>query len=121
MGESETVIEGYAIVELFGHQKIAGYVTTAIIGTSGMLRVDVPECNGAAPFTRFYGPSAIYSLTLVTEEVMLLAIKEIAPRPVTVYIPRQIEAPNQEYYARYEGDPHVCALCFDRNYDDQPF
>jgi hypothetical protein len=92
MSESQTEIEGWAIVELFGHNKIAGYVTTAIIGTSGMLRVDVPEVEGLAAFTRFYGPGAIYSLTLVTEEVARAALQEIRPRAVTVYIPRQIAA-----------------------------
>jgi hypothetical protein len=97
MSESQTVIEGHAIIELFGHNKIAGYVTTAIIGTSGMLRVDVPESEGTAPFPRFYGPGAIYSLTLVTEDVMLLALKEIRPRPVTVYIPRQLPEPSYDH------------------------
>ena len=39
-------------------------------------------------FTRYYGMSAIYSLTLVSEEVMLAALDELSPRPVTVYMPR---------------------------------
>jgi hypothetical protein len=94
--ESQTVIEGWAIIELFGHNKIAGYVTTAILGTSGMLRVDIPEVDEAPAYTRFYGPGAIYSLTLVTEEIARAALKSLRPSAVTVYIPRQLPAPVYE-------------------------
>jgi hypothetical protein len=94
--DTPTTIEGWAIVELFGHNKIAGYITTAIIGTSGMLRCDVPTTEGAPGYTRFYGPGAIYSLTLVTEEVVLLALEELRPPAVTVYIPRHLSPPRNE-------------------------
>lgn len=96
MSDSSTTIEGWAILELFGHHKIAGYVTTAILGTSGMLRVDVPEMEEAPGFTRFYGPGALYSLTLVTEAVARAALRELRPPAVTVYIPRQLSAPMPE-------------------------
>jgi hypothetical protein len=39
----QTAFDGWAIVELFGHQKIAGFVTTQYFGTACMFRVDVPE------------------------------------------------------------------------------
>ena len=89
MSDAQTPIEGWAIVELFGHNKIAGYVTTAIIGISAMLRVDVPEVETMSAYTRFYGPGAIYSLTLVTEDIAKAALKAIRPEAVTVYIPRE--------------------------------
>ncbi len=98
MSESQTVIEGWAIVELFGHNKIAGYITTAIIGNSGMLRVNVPECKGEPGYTRFYGAGAIYSITLVTEEVARLALQQIRPEAVTVYIPRQLPPPKEDEF-----------------------
>lgn len=47
--------ESWAIVELFGHQKIAGRVAEQQIAGTVMLRVDVPEADGQAGFTRFYG------------------------------------------------------------------
>jgi len=107
--ESQTVIEGWAIVERFGHNKMAGYVTTAMIGTSGMLRVDVPEVGTTPGFTRFYGPGAVYSLTLVTEDVARAALKSLRPEPVTVYIPRQlasaaVEMDDREYEAYDDED-----------------
>ncbi len=41
----------------------------AILAGGAFLRVDVPSTNGNPPFTRFYGPSAIYSITPVSESV----------------------------------------------------
>ena len=81
-------IDGCAIVELMGHQTIAGHVLTSVLGSTVMLRVDVPARGNQLGFTRYYGMSAIYSLTLVSEEVMLAALDELSPRPVTVYMPR---------------------------------
>lgn len=102
MSEAQTIIEGWAIVELFGHNKIAGYVTTSIIGTSGMLRVDIPAVDDMAAYTRFYGPGAIYSLTLVEEAIAREALASIRPAAVTVYIRRQLEAPYSRPYHEVE-------------------
>lgn len=52
----------WCLVELFGHQKIVGKVTEATMAGGAFLRVDVPAFNGSPAFTRFYGPSAIYSI-----------------------------------------------------------
>ena len=59
----------WALVELFGHQRIVGRVTESVLAGGSFLRVDVPSFNGAPAFTRFIGPSAIYSLNPITEEV----------------------------------------------------
>ena len=90
--ENQTAIEGWCIMDLFGHAKLAGYVSTAMVGTSGMIRVDVPEEGDMPGYTRFVGPGAIYSLTLVTEAVARQALRAIRPPAVTVYLPRQLPA-----------------------------
>jgi hypothetical protein len=59
----------WAKVELFGHQVIIGQVREATLAGGAFLRVDVPATNGNPPFTRFYGPGAIYSITPVSESV----------------------------------------------------
>jgi len=59
----------WCLVELFGHQKIVGKVTEATLAGGALLRVDVPAFNGAAAFTRFYGPGAIYSISPVSEQI----------------------------------------------------
>lgn len=84
----------WCIVELFGHQVIAGRVTEQVVGGSSFIRVDVPETDGQPAFTRFYGNGAIYSFTPVSEQVARLAIKRYTPKPVTIYIPDlQLPAP----------------------------
>lgn len=84
----------FALVELFGHQKIAGRVTEQVVAGQGFIRVDVPETTRAGSFTRLFGTSAIYSITPISEDLMKQAAERIYVEPVTVYIPaaRQIEA-----------------------------
>lgn len=79
--------ESWAILEIFGHTLIAGKVSEAAIGGCAFLRVDVPELNGQPAFTKFYSNGAIYSMTPCSEEVARAALKQIAPAPVSVWIP----------------------------------
>ena len=39
-------LEAWALVEIFGHDKIAGLVTSRKFGTSIMFQVDVPKVDG---------------------------------------------------------------------------
>jgi hypothetical protein len=87
-GQAENGFDQWAIVELFGHQVIAGRVSEQTIAGGDFVRVDVPGVeNGSIGFTRFYGPGAIYSITPVSERAARLAAKRCAPRPITVYVP----------------------------------
>ena len=79
---SEESFDSWAIVELFGHSKIAGRVTEASIGGCSFLRVDVPETERRQAFTRMFGNGAIYALNPVSEEVALMAAAEIDAQPV---------------------------------------
>ena len=76
----------WAILELFGHQRIAGKVTEAAIGGCALLRVDVPAVDDQPGFTRYYGQGAIYSLTVVEEAVARSAAARIRPTPVEIYL-----------------------------------
>jgi hypothetical protein len=80
-------IEMWAIVELFGHQRIAGFVTEATIGGCSFVRVDIPPVDGSAAITKFYGNGAIYSMTPVSEEVARLFVEKFKPAPLNVYMP----------------------------------
>lgn len=86
-GQTKEGFREHCILELYGHQQIAGEVTEQEIAGSAFVRVDVPATNGQSAFTRFYGTSAIYSITPVSEEVARLAAERLTKRPVTVYIP----------------------------------
>jgi hypothetical protein len=76
----------FAIVELFGHARIAGRVTEQVIAGQGFIRVDVPELPTRPAFTRLYGPGAIYSITPVSNEIATAAACSMRVEPVNVYI-----------------------------------
>lgn len=77
----------WCIVELFGHQKVAGLVSEQQIGGAAMIRVDVPGgADGRPLFTRFYGGSAIYSITPCDEMTARQAAHSLRIEPITVYL-----------------------------------
>jgi hypothetical protein len=43
MEPKQAAFEGWAIVEIFGHQKAIGFVTTEAYGSACLFRVDTPE------------------------------------------------------------------------------
>jgi hypothetical protein len=75
--------EEWAIVELFGHQRIAGRVSEQTVGGTAFVRVDVPAREGVQPMTRLFGQGAIYSMTIVDEETAQLAAKGCMPEPMS--------------------------------------
>lgn len=85
MSESKSTFNEWALVELFGHQKIVGKVSEATLAGGAFLRVDVPEFNGEAAFTRFYSPSAIYSINPISEEIARGLMDQYRNRPVQRY------------------------------------
>lgn len=82
----------YAIVELFGHSRIAGRVTEQVIAGQGFVRVDVPILpedkyhQAQDGFSRLYGPGAIYSITPVSREIAIAAAQSMHVEPVNVYL-----------------------------------
>lgn len=104
--------EAWAIVEIFGHQKLAGRLSEFALGGCNFVRVDVPELparkagsyRAATPlqpaFTKLFGQGAIYSITLVAESVARAAAEQIRPEPISVYIPvtgrQELEAGNDD-------------------------
>jgi hypothetical protein len=107
--KDQASFEGWAIVEVFGHQRYAGYVTTAAFGQAVLFRVDVPPLEerdrvtkhyewiedrqlppGATVkeaavqgYTKYFGPGAIYAMTPCTEQVAVKAVESMQARRVT--------------------------------------
>jgi hypothetical protein len=50
--DAQTTFEGWAIVEIYGHQRYAGYVRTAYYGTACMFNIDVPPLKERERVTR---------------------------------------------------------------------
>lgn len=76
--------ELWAVIELFGHQRIAGKVSEQNLGGT-FIRVDVPAVNGRPAFTKLYGAAAIYGITFVDQNVALAAAEKLAIAPVSVW------------------------------------
>lgn len=103
--------EGWCIVELMGHNVIAGYTSEVVIAGAAMLRVDVPEVSeDRAKFTKFFAPSAVYGITPTTEEAARTAASKIRAWPVDLWI---VPNPKPQLIAATDPDAE-----FERAYDD---
>ena len=101
--------EGWAVVEVFGHQRYVGYVTTEAYGPACLFRVDVPRLEGrervtkgpeyagdgryyppgtritegpVEGYTKLLGPGSIFAITPCTEQAALKAVESSQSRPV---------------------------------------
>ena len=79
-------LKSWALVELFGHQRIVGFLSQQTFGTGVLFRVDVPDLlkEGEVKrvgFTRYFGLSAIYSITPVSEDVVRKLLPSIDGTP----------------------------------------
>lgn len=108
---AESNFEGWAVVEVFGHQRYAGFVTTEAFGQAVLFRVDVPplaerervtkhygyddDGNSVPPgstvkesavqgYTKYFGPGAIYAMTPCTQDVAQEAVESMQPRKVSI-------------------------------------
>lgn len=92
----EPKFDDWAIVELFGHLRLAGKVTEATIAGGAFLRVDVPDKETPKKFwTRYFGSSAIFSLTPTAEALARAVARQCDAEPVHQWDFPQIEASRQ--------------------------
>jgi hypothetical protein len=105
---SESKFETWALVELFGHQKIAGMVSEAEIGGAKFIRVDVPKADGSTDYTRFYGPAAIYAISPTDRQIAIGLAANIQARPVTIYDVAKLGAHSPVGALDEGGDDHGC-------------
>ena len=88
-GPAPEKFETWGVLELFGHQRIAGRLSEQTIGGCHFIRVDVPELLGGTSswerplpaYTRFFTQGAIYGMTPTTEAAARSAANEIRARP----------------------------------------
>lgn len=74
--------EGWAIVELMGHRRLAGHVSQVEMFGVALLRIDIPGKPGKISATQFYGGGSIYCLTPTTEETASAFALRNQPAPV---------------------------------------
>ncbi len=106
----QAAFEGWAVLEIFGHQRYAGYVTTEAFGQSVLFRVDVPPLpererltkyyeradgqdvppgskvkeTAVQGYTKFFGPGAIYAMTPCSQEAATKAVEKLQPRTLSI-------------------------------------
>ena len=84
-----TPVFDWALVELFGHQRIIGQIGEQQLGGETFIRVDVPAVGETPAFTKLYGKGAIYAMTPITEGLAREALEAMKPVPVNAYdLPR---------------------------------
>lgn len=80
--------EFWAVVELFGHQQLAGKLKGEVVGSASFVRVDVPETENSLAFTRILNPSAIYAINPCDEETARYMVNNLRAEPVFAYSAR---------------------------------
>jgi hypothetical protein len=85
MNEPATKFDAWALVELFGHQRIVGRVSEQTIGGGAFIRVDVPDAEGKTRFTRFYGHAAIYAISPIDQATAISLAQAVDAEPVRPY------------------------------------
>lgn len=86
---SDNVFDTWAILELMGHRRMAGYLTEVQVGGSSFIRIDLPADlpgveNTESDFgaTQLYSPSAVYCITPCTEDTARKVAVLNRPAPV---------------------------------------
>jgi hypothetical protein len=84
--DENAALRSWALVELFGHQRVVGLVTVDPVEFPGMIRVDVPDLlkNGKVErpgFTRYIGRAALYGLTPIDEATVRNMLPHVDGRP----------------------------------------
>ena len=123
--ESQSSFEGWAIVEVMGHNTFVGFVKTEVYGSAVMFRIDVPSrpareetlavartigwetvpagsrvsVDHRPGFTKLIGAGSIYAISPCTETAAMEALERLDRRPLQLIdLPAmgQIEGDNGE-------------------------
>lgn len=81
----------WAVVELFGHQRVAGRISEQAIGGETFLRGDIPK--DGSEYTRLFGKGAIYCIN-VCEEATARQYAEAVSPPLRAYTALPAPEPN---------------------------
>jgi hypothetical protein len=76
---------GWAILEVFGHRKLGGFVTSTPPEMPGLYRVDVFTDGPDPVATQYYNPSALFALTPTTEDMARRMGRASEIRPVATW------------------------------------
>jgi len=75
----------WALVELFGHQQIAGYVSSQTVGGQSFVRVDVPATSQQAKWSKLFGAGAIYGITPMAQDLVERKAEVLQVAPLSAW------------------------------------
>lgn len=110
MEEKQNSFEGWAVVELFGHSREVGCVSTEYFGSGALFRIEVPPlperditlvrpqwvndqlCDAGTKIqksategrTRFVGLGAVYAINPCSKDAAFAAIESMSPRETKI-------------------------------------
>lgn len=94
MTTEQNKFEGWVVLELMGHRRLAGFLSEQQIAGSGFLRLDVYAEGEETPnATPLYSPSAVYCITPTTENLARRFSNRGFDGPVQPWELRRIESP----------------------------
>ncbi len=85
MENNDNATEQFAVVEMMGHRKIAGAIKQSELAPGALIRVDVFGADGLIERTEHVGSSAIYDITICTEQAAKAAAIAHSPQPSFAY------------------------------------
>ena len=97
----------WAVVDQYGHTRLAGRVTEATIAGGSFIRLDIPGKDGQIAMTKFLGPGSIFEFTLVTEETAKAFAATHIPAPVTRWDLPQNQIELRSHRSDSQDDPDV--------------
>lgn len=96
--------KSWCIVQLMGHQEVAGLVTEHEIAGIKMLKISVPETKRQKPYTKLFSTQAVYSLYQTDEETVRLFCDRNPTEPVYSWKLNPITESEEIQYKLEEDD-----------------
>lgn len=119
MTGTQQSFQAWAVVELFGRQRVAGRISEQAIGGETFIRVDIPKPDGTE-YTRLFGKGAIYCINLCEEATARAYASHITPplRPYTA-LPAPTSDPSDDEQPDSWHEPDTSDQ--DRGRDEEDF
>jgi len=141
--QQQAEFAGWAVLEIMGHQRYAGYVTTQAFGQAVLFRVDVPElpereetlqhsrwmddrlcppetvvkADALPGYTKFFGAGSIYCLTPCDETAARKVVESLVVRSIQIVK----LGPEQKQVEARAPDPSLVAVPLEPDDGEIPF
>lgn len=76
----------WAVVEIFGHKRFAGFVAEQVFANETFVRIDVPATKDNAAFSKLFGAKAIYGITPCEEAVARAYAEALREKPLEAWL-----------------------------------